>query len=185
MKVLKRIYRIFKYTRFVFAKEVGKKNKFAYGCEIYEKSKLGSNNYIGKNSIISYAVIGNYCSIASNVVIGPANHSMSFLTTSNKISSRIIDFNLFQKPAIIGNDVWIGANSVILQGVKVGNGAVIGANSVVTHDIEPYSINVGAPSRKIKMRFETKTIKKLETSQWYNKRLRKAIEILSVIYEEK
>nr|WP_246566018.1 CatB-related O-acetyltransferase [Tissierella simiarum] len=69
---------------------------------------------------------------------------------------------------IIGNDVWIGSNAVILRGVKVGNGAVIGAGAIVTKDVEPYSIVVGNPARVIKKRFSEQIIESLEKIQWWN-----------------
>lgn len=69
----------------------------------------------------------------------------------------------------IENDVWIGENASILGGVKIGNGAIIGANSLVTKDIEPYSINVGSPSRIIGYRFKKEDIEFLQKLQWWDK----------------
>lgn len=56
-------------------------------------------------------------------------------------------------PIIIEDDVWIGANAIILSGVTIGEGAIIGAGSVVTKNVEPYTIFAGNPAKKIKMRF--------------------------------
>ena len=70
---------------------------------------------------------------------------------------------------IIGNDVWIGENVTILGGVKIGDGAIIGANTVVTKDIEPFSINVGVPSKLIRYRFDIEDIAFLNKLQWWNK----------------
>jgi acetyltransferase-like isoleucine patch superfamily enzyme len=71
-------------------------------------------------------------------------------------------------PVIIGNDVWIGSNAIILQGCKIGDGAVIAAGAVVTHDISPYSIVGGVPAKKIKDRFTSSLCQKLLDSQWWN-----------------
>lgn len=67
----------------------------------------------------------------------------------------------------IGHDVWIGSDVIIKGGIKIGNGAIIGAGAVVTKDIEPFSINVGIPSRKIGMRFEPEIINKISESNWW------------------
>lgn len=69
---------------------------------------------------------------------------------------------------IIGNDVWLGANSLVLKGVKIGDGAVIGAGAVVTKDVPPYAIVGGNPAKVIKMRFDDETIGKLMQLQWWN-----------------
>ena len=69
----------------------------------------------------------------------------------------------------IGNDVWIGANVTLLDGVTIGDGAVIGAGSVVTKDIEPYSVNVGVPTKVIKYRFDKELIDFLLEFKWWNK----------------
>lgn len=68
---------------------------------------------------------------------------------------------------LIGHDVWIGANAIILRGVKVGNGAIVGAGAVVTKDVEPYAIVGGIPARVIRYRFEKAVIQKLEELQWW------------------
>lgn len=69
---------------------------------------------------------------------------------------------------IIGNDVWIGYEAVIMAGVHIGDGAVIAARAVVTKDVPPYTIVGGTPARKIRMRFEEETIAKLQQIQWWN-----------------
>lgn len=69
---------------------------------------------------------------------------------------------------IIGNDVWIGYEAVIMAGVHIGDGAVIAARAVVTKDVPPYTIVGGTPARKIRMRFEAETIAKLQQIQWWN-----------------
>ena len=69
---------------------------------------------------------------------------------------------------IIGNDVWIGYEAVIMAGVHIGDGSVIAARAVVTKDVPPYTIVGGTPARKIRMRFEAETIAKLQQIQWWN-----------------
>jgi virginiamycin A acetyltransferase len=116
--------------------------------------------------------IGAFTSIARNVTIQEYNHS------SEKVSTYLIQKNIFQEemindveskgPIVIGNDVWIGAQSIVLSGSKIGDGAIIGANSVVTGDIPPYSIAVGSPARVIKMRFNENKINYLQDLKWWD-----------------
>lgn len=69
---------------------------------------------------------------------------------------------------MIGNGVWVGAGAIILADVSVGNGAVIGAGSIVTKDVAAYSVVAGAPARKLKMRFDDKTAKRVDSSKWWD-----------------
>ena len=69
---------------------------------------------------------------------------------------------------VIGNDVWIGYEAVIMAGVHIGNGAIIAARAVVTKDVPPYTIVGGVPARPIRKRFEEETIRKLETLKWWD-----------------
>lgn len=85
-------------------------------------------------------------------------------------------------PTIIGNDVWLGANVVVKQGVKIGDGAVIGANAVITHDVPPYSIVVGVPAKIIKFRFNEKQISLLLNSKWFAYEPKKAKKIIQELY---
>jgi len=70
---------------------------------------------------------------------------------------------------VLGNDVWIGANTLIMGGIKVGDGAIIGAGAVVTKDIPAYAIAVGCPAKVIRYRFDEPTIGRLLALQWWNK----------------
>ena len=69
---------------------------------------------------------------------------------------------------VIGNDVWIGYEAVIMTGVHIGNGAIIAARAVVTKDVPPYTIVGGVPARPIRKRFDEEVIRKLETLQWWD-----------------
>ncbi|MFA7074977.1 MAG: CatB-related O-acetyltransferase, partial [Endomicrobiaceae bacterium] len=69
---------------------------------------------------------------------------------------------------VIGNDVWIGYESVIMQGVHIGDGAIIGTRAVVTKDVPPYTIVAGVPAKPVKKRFDDKTIDKLMAIQWWD-----------------
>jgi hypothetical protein len=69
---------------------------------------------------------------------------------------------------IIGNDVWIGAKSTIMSGVKIGHGAIVAAGAVVTKDVQPYSVVGGNPAKHIKFRFDEKQIEKLLEISWWD-----------------
>lgn len=68
----------------------------------------------------------------------------------------------------IGNDVWVGISSYILNGVTIGDGAIVGAYSVVTKDVPPYAVVAGNPAKVRKYRFDKKTIKKLLAIKWWD-----------------
>ena len=69
---------------------------------------------------------------------------------------------------VIGSDVWIGYEAVILSGVTIGDGAIIGARAVVTRDIPPYTIAAGVPAKPIRRRFDVETIAQLEELRWWD-----------------
>lgn len=124
-------------------------------------------------------IIGKFCSIASGVqfIMGSANHRISSIST--------YPFNVFggaweentpphlsQLPfkgdTVVGNDVWIGRESVIMPGVHIGDGAIIAACSVVAKDVEPYTLVGGNPARPIKKRFDEELISLLLTLRWWD-----------------
>lgn len=153
---------------------LGEKTKIRNRNEI-GRIALGDYSYIsGPRSYIEEAQIGKYCSIARQVVIGVSGHNYNWVTTSPIISSKEYGFiskdqQVPQKESpIIGNDVWIGMNSIIMRGVKVGDGAVVAAGSVVTQDVEPFSIVGGVPAKHLRFRFSEENIKALLDIEWWN-----------------
>lgn len=182
-RVLRKLYRRITYRNRVYG-VIGKGNRFSFGVYVHESAVIGKNNYIGPYTMINNATIGNYCSIAPSVKIGQANHSKDYITTYNNISSKLIGFTMYEKPALIENDVWIGANAVIMQGVKVGNGVVIGANAVVNTDIPPYAIAVGIPAKVVKFRFTKENIAIIEDSKWFHYDLAKAKHTVLTLHKQ-
>ncbi len=120
-------------------------------------------------------VVGRYVSVADGVQIFRRNHPMNTFTQhpffyNSKLGYVENDTIMkdSENPLIIGHDVWIGANVIILPSCSsIGDGAVIGAGSIVTDDVLPYSISAGNPCKYIKMRFNDETIDSLKTSEWW------------------
>lgn len=162
-------------------------NNTLYNNTTFLSSYLGLFSYVASDCNIKFTRIGRFCSIGSNVRIFLGKHpSRDFVSTHPAFYSKIkvvgetfAQNQLFDEHEYIGdekryvvdigNDVWIGNNVSIMDGVKVGDGAIIGMGSIVTKDIEPYSINVGIPCRKIRYRFEHEEIEKLLKDKWWTK----------------
>lgn len=176
-KLFFRLYRLVKFRNKVFGK-IGKNNFFDWSVYINEDATIGNNNYFGPYVMVNNAIIGNYCSIAPSVKIGQGKHSIEFYTTYQKLSKKMINFSLNTTPTKIGNDVWIGANAIIMQDVTIGDGAVIGANAVVTKNIDDYAIAIGVPARTIKYRFTKDQIENIKKSKWFELEFDEAIEEL-------
>lgn len=110
---------------------------------------IGENTTINRNTnILSQCKIGANCSIAPNVVIVGANHNFSKTDEIIKLQGST------SNGIIIEDDVWIGANSTILDGVRIGHGAIVAAGAVVYKNVPPYTIVGGVPARIIKKRNE-------------------------------
>lgn len=144
----------------------------------YPQYEIGRGTY-GNPQIYAWGEgatfkIGAFCSIAPGVKIFlGGEHRIDWVTT--------YPFNMMWKNAqqftghpktkgdvIVGNDVWIGSEAVIMSGVQIGDGAVVGARAVVTKDIEPYAIYAGNPARLIKKRFDDTTIESLLELAWWH-----------------
>ena len=134
------------------------------GTRITKDVKIGDFSYVNHNSSLQNCDIGKYCSISSNVNISPYNHNMLGLTTHP-----IGDINRTPKRVVIGNDVLISLNAIILEGVHIGNGAVIGAGAVVTHDVGEYEVWGGVPAKFIHYRVKNdKQRKSLSELKWWD-----------------
>jgi virginiamycin A acetyltransferase len=123
-------------------------------------------------------IIGKFCQIASGVefVMNDANHQMNAVSTFPFYTLEGWEMDApdstdmpFKGDTVIGNDVWIGQNAVILPGVQIGDGAIIGANSVVGSDVDPYTIVVGNPAKLLRKRFDTELIELLLRFKWWDK----------------
>jgi acetyltransferase-like isoleucine patch superfamily enzyme len=111
--------------------------------------RIGDGSSIGHNTVI---VCRESIDIGDNVMIAAYCYVLDVDHEFDEINVPIPKQGLRIKPVIIGNDVWVGAHTIILRGVKIGEGAVIGANSVITRDVPPYAIVAGNPARIVKWR---------------------------------
>lgn len=137
--------------------------------------ELGEYSYLSQFAVANKTIFGRFCSIAHGSYIGlwehnreVTTHSFYLFETSGGFVKGYRDYDLDKVTTYIGNDVWIGANSVILKGKQIGNGAIIGASAVVTKDVPAYAIVAGNPARIIKYRFDEATIDFLQKTEWWN-----------------
>lgn len=139
-------------------------------------STIGKYTYFAGQGCVNNASVGKFCSIADGVKIGVGLHPIDLLSTHPATFSKstIFPYRLFsQEKAVteservtIGNDVWIGLNAIVLDGVTVGNGAVIAAGSVVSKNVDDFAIVGGVPAKLIKYR---KSINdSLDGRQWWD-----------------
>ena len=150
-------------------------NDFVHDPREFEKKNVLYHYPVNKEKL----VIGKFCSIAcgAKFLFNSANHTLSSFST--------YPFPIFfdewgleksdvaaawdrKGDIMIGNDVWIGYEAVILAGVTIGDGAVIGARAVVTKDVPPYDIVGGVPARVIRSRFPEETVKALLRLKWWD-----------------
>lgn len=150
-------------------------NDFVHEPIDFEKNNVLYHYPVNKDKL----KIGKFCSVAcgAKFLFTSANHTMKSLSTypfpiffeewglDGKDISNAWDN---RGDIVIGNDVWIGYEAVILSGVTIGDGAIIGTRAVVTKDVPPYTIVGGVPAKPIRKRFDDETIKKLEEVRWWN-----------------
>ena len=142
-------------------KKCGKNVKFGHGCEFsYDNIELGDDVYIGPGACFMSAIgtikIGNKVLFGPNVTIMGGDHRTNVVGAFMFDVQEKLPEN--DRDVVIEDDVWIGANVLILKGVRVGRGSVVGAGSVVVKSIPPYTVYVGSPGLKTWPRWDAKTI---------------------------
>lgn len=137
-------------------------------------------------------IIGKFCQIASGTkfIMGPANHRLCSVTTYpfhvfGGAWEQVTPPHMEQLPhkgdTVIGNDVWIGRESVIMPGVKIGDGAIVAAYSVVAKDIPPYTVYGGNPAKFIKKRFDDVLTDCLLRLRWWDLEGEELVELLPLL----
>ena len=134
---------------------------------------IGYLSSIGRSTKVVHTDIGKYCAISWDTTINALGHPYNHLTVSAfPYVPHVGNFVKVRKQnyqrVLIKNDVWIGANSVIMPGVTIGNGAIIGAGAVVTKNVPDYAIVAGVPAKIIKYRFSEEIILRLLDLQWWD-----------------
>lgn len=135
--------------------------------------------------------IGKFCSIAKGAkfILNGANHTLKSFSTypfplfsnEEQYEPSIVEAWDNKGDITIGNDVWLGYDSVIMAGVTIGDGAIIGTRALVTKDVEPYTIVGGIPAKPIRKRFDYETIELLQKIQWWNWDIEKIKQNLDII----
>ena len=179
-----------------------------YDKEIYVKPTIKNSNiivgdftYIADSEFESHVthqyewngdklIIGKFCQIAAGVefVMNGANHQMNAVSTFpfytlegwDMEPPAVSDMPL-KGDTVIGNDVWIGQNAVILPGVHIGDGAIIGANSMVGSDVSPYTIVAGNPATEIRKRFDDELIQLLLDFKWWDKSVEEINQLIPLL----
>lgn len=190
------IYPMKPYDKLVFLKNYIKaSNIFIDDYTYFDDSRHGPENFEKYNVLYNYdfskvkLVIGKFCAIAAETkFIMTGDHKLDAIST--------YPFPIFQQgwesiydvaslpvkgDIIIGNDVWLGYDSMIKNGVTIGDGAIIAARAVVVKDIPPYAIVAGNPAKIVKLRFDEATIDRLLNIAWWNWDIQKINTHLSLI----
>ena len=125
--------------------------------------------------------IGKFCAIARGVkfIMNGANHQMDGISTypffifgSGWEDARPAEGELpYKGDTVIGNDVWIGFDALIMPGVRIGDGAIVAARSVVTGDVPAYAIVGGNPARVVRARFDAEHARRLVALAWWDRPL--------------
>lgn len=179
-----------------------------YDKEIYVKPTIQNPNitvgdftYIADSEFESHVtnfypwskdklIIGKFCQIATGVefIMNDANHQMSAVSTFPFYTLDGWDMEApsasdmpFKGNTVIGNDVWIGQNAVILPRANIGDGAIIGANSVVGSNIAPYTIVAGNPAKVIRKRFDEELIDLMLRFKWWDKSITEINELIPIL----
>lgn len=171
------------YDKLVFLKNFVKAPNIVVGDYTYfDDRRHGPENFEQYNVLYNYdfakvkLIIGKFCAIAAETrFIMTGDHKLDAITTYPfPIFGHGWEtaFNVYDLPVkgdiVIGNDVWLGYDSLVKNGVTIGNGAIIAARAVVVKDVPAYSIVAGNPAKVVKMRFDGDTIDRLQKIAWWD-----------------
>jgi virginiamycin A acetyltransferase len=175
------LYPIPEHRRVCFLKNAVKSPQITVGDYTYYDDPINPESF-ERNVLYHYGgdrlIIGKFCAIATQVkfIMNGANHKLDGISTypfpifGGEWSGMME--TLMNLPSrgdtIIGNDVWLGYESIVMPGVNIGNGAIVAARSVVVKDVPAYTIVGGNPARVIKQRFSDEEIALLQEIQWWN-----------------
>jgi len=138
------------------------------------KIKSGIYSYHNGNMIVKgmgKLIIGSHCAFGQDIKFILSNHTYEYPSLQYSLYLRCFNGLPYDKKrgeTIVGSDVWIGDNAIILPSVTIGNGAIVGAGSVVTKNVPDFAIVGGNPAKVLKYRFNENQIEKLNESKWWN-----------------
>lgn len=176
------LYPIKDYNKLVFLKNFVKASNIFVGDYTYfDDPRFGPDKFEEHNVLYNYdfskvkLVIGKFCAIASETrFVMTGDHKLDAISTypfpifGHGWESA---FNVYDLPVkgdiVVGHDVWFGYDSLVMNGVTIGNGAIIAARAVVVKDVPAYSIVAGNPAKVVKMRFDEKTVARLQKIAWW------------------
>lgn len=174
------------YGTTVFLKNIVKAENIIVGDYTYYDDSHDPMGWERNNVLFKYRffgeklIIGCYCCLAegSTFIMGAANHRLSSVTTYpfsvmgglwRELSTPHIDELPHKGDTVVGNDVWLGLDAVVMPGVRLGDGCIVAAKSVATKSFEPYSIIGGNPARLIRKRFDDGLIALLLRFAWWDR----------------
>ncbi|MBO4403654.1 MAG: CatB-related O-acetyltransferase [Bacteroidales bacterium] len=174
-----------------------KKTRFTPFTHILNGAKLcnvqvGKYSRIGVNCQVTNAKIGNFTAIGKDTVITVGQHPTNYLTFHSIFYKKgnwgwhdewvaPIEFQS-GKNVTVGNDVWIGRQCIVLDGVNIGDGAIVATGAVVTKDVPPFAVVGGVPAKIIRYRFAKEVVDRLEEIQWWNLPDEKITEVVDLFH---
>jgi virginiamycin A acetyltransferase len=171
------------HPRVVFLRAVVRSPAIEVGDYSYYDDPDGAEAFETRNVLYAYGrerlVIGRYCALATGVrfIMGGANHSMAGASTfpftifGGAWAERTLDL-LEAIPTrgntVVGHDVWLGYQAIVMPGVRIGDGAVVAAGSVVGSDVPDYGIVAGNPARLVRRRYDDDGVERLLRAAWWH-----------------
>jgi virginiamycin A acetyltransferase len=177
------LYPLEGFTRVVFLKPLITAPNIVVGEYSYYDDPDDPTAFERNNVLYAYGperlVIGKYCALATGVrfIMAGANHPTSGVSTfpfaifGGEWRERTVDL-IYEMPhggdTVVGNDVWIGYQAMIMPGIQIGDGAIVAAGSVVSRDVPPYGIVAGNPARLVRTRFDEADVARLLAAAWWD-----------------
>jgi virginiamycin A acetyltransferase len=183
-------------ARTVLLKPLVKNPQIEIGEYTYYDDPFHATEFERRNVLYNFGrerlVIGRYCALAEGVrfIMSGANHNMDGVSTfpftifGGQWGEKTLDIELgapSRGDTVVGNDVWIGYQALIMPGVRIGNGAIIAAGSVVVSDVPAYGIVGGNPGRVLRRRYSDSDVELLERIAWWDWPVEKVTEHVRVI----
>lgn len=149
-----------------------------YDGVVLDDVVLGDLSYVSRGARICNATVGRFCCIGPETLVGLGRHPTrrfvsshpAFYSTRAQAQLTFVTEQKFEefRPVTIGNDVWIGARAIVLDGTTIGDGAIVAAGAVVSGDVPPYAIVSGVPAKVVRYRFDEATIEAIRRSRWWD-----------------